>query len=52
MAEEANALGKADECADVGPVVGKVGLLVGVTGQERGDADECLVVAEKSAVLA
>lgn len=30
MAEEANALGKAGGCADVGPVIGTVGLLVGV----------------------
>ncbi len=30
MAEEANALGKAEGYADVGPVIGMVGLLVGV----------------------
>ena len=30
MAEEANALGKAEGYADVGPVIGKVALLVGV----------------------
>jgi len=30
MAEEANALGKAEGYADVGPEIGMVGLLVGV----------------------
>jgi len=30
MAEEANAFGKAEGYADVGPVLGMVGLLVGV----------------------
>jgi hypothetical protein len=30
MAEEAKALGKAEGYADVGPVIGMVGLLVGV----------------------
>ena len=30
MAEAAKALGKAEGDADVGPVIGKVGLLVGV----------------------